>query len=212
MILKRLGLTSRAQRMSLSLIALALAAVILVLQGEDGGPRDATAAPSDEVAAAPGIELSPKPTTAAAGQKVARAKTREEAVAQAVRWLKGQEGGKHRGHAIARHVGKSDRALRDRLARDGKSIASGFYDIETAAVAIVRTIRHGPNDQRIKRWLNDDESRRRLAVRRAFDKSIGRIVYRGGDARDGKTAVAVLTKWRTRDKTSYRLLTAYVEP
>ena len=186
------------QRISLSLIALLLAIVIGVLQGEP------------EVDAAQPI-ASP-PSDVASGAEPARsATTREQAVAKAVRWLERQEGGKHRGHTIDRHVGKSDRQLRERLEREGKSVVSGFYDLETAAVAIVRTIRHKPNDQRVKRWLGDDDSNRRLALRRGFDRAIGRIVYRDGNARDGNTAVAVLTKWRESGRTSYRLLTAYVE-
>ena len=195
--LGRFGISPRLQRISLSLIALFLAIVIAFLQGE---PEVDAAHP-----------VAPPSAAAPAGVETARATTREQAIAQAIRWLKAQEGGKHRGHTIERHVGKSDRALRDRLRREGKSVVSGFFDLETAAVAVVRTIRHKSNHERVKRWLDDDDSKRRLALRRSFKKAIGRIVYRDGNARDGKTAVAVLTKWRERGRTSYRLLTAYVE-
>jgi hypothetical protein len=109
------------------------------------------------------------------------------------------------------HDGKSDKQLKQRLERDNKSVASGFYYLETAAVAIVRTIRHKKSDSRVRRWLGDNDSQRRLALRRAFEKPVGRIVCRDGAARDGKGVVAVLTKWQSKGKTSYPLLTAYVE-
>ena len=207
---RRFGISSRNQRITLSIIALALALLIGFLKGQPGAARDsapsAMRSETSEVAPRPGQEPQ------APQNAKARPKTdREQAVAKAVRWLKAQEGGKHRGHAISRHVGKSDKQLRQRLERDNKSVVSGFYDLETAAVAIVRTIRHKENDSRVRRWLGDKESKRRLALRRAFEKPVGRIVYRDGGARDGNGVVAVLTKWQSKGKTSYRLLTAYVE-
>lgn len=206
MLFRRFGISSKTQRISLSVIALALALLIGFLQ--DGSAPAPSAA--SQTGAAPATAAPADPPTPAA--QVAAASSREQAVAQAIRWLKGQEGGDHRGHAIARHVGKSNADLRARIARDDVSVASAFYDLETAAVAIVRTVRHQPNDARVRRWLGDDASKRRLALRRTFDKPIGRIVYRSGDARDGKSAVAVLTKRRDGDRVGYRLLTAYVEP
>jgi len=199
------------QRILLSLIALGLALLISYLQEDGGAARDAAppamrGAPATE-APAPATETETGPSRGAS-----RASSREQAVAQAVRWLQAQEGGAHHGHTIARHVGRSDAELHDRLERDGVPAASGFYDLETAAVAIARTIKHAPNDAQVRRWLDDDETRRRLALRRLFEKPIGRIVYRGGDGKDGRTAVAVLVKRTTDGRPGYRLLTAYVEP
>ena len=211
----RFGISSRVQRIALSIIALFVAVAIGMLQGEPNEAQNASAVQPRPQAAKPAAAQPAKPEPS---QGVVQARStaqkpsnREQAVRQAISWLKGQEGGKHRGHTIARHVGKSDRDLQDRIDRDGKSVASGFYDMETAAVAIVRTINHKPNKARVRSWLDDDASRRRLALRRLFDKPIGRIVYRNGDRRHGKTAVAVLTKWREKGRVSYRLLTAYVE-
>lgn len=204
MILNRLGMTSRQQRIVLSTIALGLAIVIALLQGEDGSARD-QAAPASRTLAPREAVRADEP---AGGQDEARA----AAVAKAIRWLEMQEDGPHRGHAIARHVGKSDAELRARLDREDISAASSFYDLETAAVAIVRTIRHEPNDRRVRRWLDDDKSKRRLALRRTFTKPLGRIVYRDGAARDGSSVVAVLAKGQSGEKVLYRLLTAYVEP
>lgn len=181
-------MTSRTKRILLSALALVLAAIIAFLQ--DGSPPQDAAPPTEQVETA---------------------NNREQAVAQAIRWLESQEGGKHRGHAIARHVGKSDAQLRQRLQEQSISAASAFYDLEMAAVAVVRTIHYKANDAKVRQWLGDDASQRRLALRRAFDRPIGRIVFRSGDARDGKSAVAVLTKWREDGEVGYRLLTAYVE-
>lgn len=214
---KRFNIDSRHKRIVLSCIALVTALLISVLQRTDDG--DATAN-KNAVAPPPAISESAsgsassqpaKPALTRARQAKTPVKSREEAIARAVSWLKGQEGGKHHGHTIARHVGKSYAELEDRLVRDDKSIASGFTDMNTAAVAIARTIRHKPNNNRVRSWLGNDESKRRLALRRLFEKPIGRIVYRGGDRRQGNTAVVVLTKWTTNGKLGYRLLTAYVE-
>ncbi len=204
MILNRLGMTSRQQRIALSTIALGLAIIIALLQGDNGTGRDA-AAPA-------GRTLQPAETARPGQPDAGRDEARAAAVAKAIRWLELQEDGAHHGHTIARHVGKSDADLRARIDREDIAVASGFYDLETAAVAIVRTIRHEPNDRRVRKWLDDDQSKRRLALRRSFTKPLGRIVHRDGGARDGKSVVAVLAKQRTGQKAEYRLLTAYVEP
>ncbi len=218
MLFRRFNVSSRAQRIILSVAALALAVLIASLQGEPGAARDAAPSPFRDGGSAEPDARRPaadsrspdKPDAAPADDPQSEA--RRAAVAKAIRWLEAQEGGEHRGHTIQRHVGRTDSQLHDRVERENISAASGFTDLETAAVAIVRTIRHEPNDARVRRWLNDDESQRRLALRRLFDRPVGRIVYRGGDARDGRTTVAVLTKWQDKGRTTYRLLTAYVEP
>lgn len=195
MLFRRFGISSKTQRITLSVIALVLALVIGFLQEKP--------TPTQPDSAAQGA------ATAPAG---APARDRADAVAKATQWLESQEGGRHGGHAIARHVGKSEDDLRRRLRNSDISVASGFYDLETAAIAIVRTVHHKPNDARVQRWLNDDADKRRLALRRSFDKPIGRIVKRNGAASHGKSAVAVLTKLREDGRPGYRLLTAYVEP
>ena len=206
-VFNRFGLSSRAQRILLSLIALGVALLIGFLQEDPDKARDA--GPT----AIRGVEtvLPPRPAATPTGEAQAQPSERAQAIANAIRWLESKEGGEHRGHAIARHVGKSDRELKARLDRDGIAASSGFTDLETAAIAIVRTIKHQPNDERVRRWLGDNESQRRLAIRRLLDKPIGRIVYGDGDAADGRTAVAVLTKWDNDGRPGYRLLTAYVE-
>ena len=201
--LSRFGISSKTQRILLSVIAVVLAVVIGVLQ-EDAPPEAGARAEANQTQSS---------ATRDNATQDASVQNRQDAVAAAVRWLESQEGGKHRGHAIARHVAKSDADLRDRMRNDPDvRVASTFYDMETAAVAILRTIRHQPNDARVSQWLGDDGSRRRLALRRTFEKPIGRIAYADGGARDGKSAVAVLLKWRDSGNVGYRLLTAYVEP
>jgi len=108
-------------------------------------------------------------------------------------------------------VGNSYDDLEDRIKRDSRRVASGFFDTESAGIAIVSTINHKPNKPRVQRWLADNDSKRRLALHRFLDKPIGHITYRGGDRRQGNTAVAVLKKWTSKGKQSYRLLSAYVE-
>lgn len=194
----------------LSCIALGTALLIAFLQEK---PPEGGNAPVEvqDTAAITSPSSAPSAAPAAQARQQAPVRNRDEAVERAVRWLKAQEGGKHRGHTISRHVGKSYDDLEGRIQRDNKRVASGFFDLESAAVAIVRTINHKPNKPRVRKWLDDNDSQRRLALRRFFDKPIGRIAYRGGDRRQGNTAVVVLTKWTNKGKQSYRLLTAYVE-
>lgn len=208
---KRFNITPRTQRILLSCIALATAFLIAVLQEKDPEAGKPPVEIQDSAATSPSSISTPPKTAVAQARQQTPVRNRDDAVARAVRWLNAQEGGKHRGHTIARHVGKSYEQLEDRIQQDNKGVASGFFDLESAAVAIVRTINHKPNKPRVRKWLDDQDSKRRLALRRFFDKPIGRIAYRGGDRRQGNTAVVVLTKWTSKGKQSYRLLTAYVE-
>ena len=195
MLFRRFGISSKTQRIVLSVIALFLALLIGFLQEEPAS------APPDS--AAHSVESAPAATPA---------KDRAEAIATAIKWLESQEGGRHGGHAIARHVAKSEDDLRRSLQNSDISAASAFYDLEPAAVAIVGAVRHQPNDAGVRGWLADDATKRRLALRRSFEQPIGRIVKRNGEASHGKSAVAVLMKWREDGRPGYRLLTAYVEP
>lgn len=204
---KRFKITPRTQRILLSCIALATALLIALLQEKDPEAAKTPAEAAGSMVAAPASSATPN----AEARKPTPVRDRKDAIDRAVRWLEAQEGGAHRGHTIARHVGKSYDQLEERIQRDDKRVVSGFFDLETAAIAIVRTINHAPNKPRVRKWLDDKDSQRRLALRRLFDKPIGRIVFRDGDRRQGNTSVVVLTKWTSEGKQSYRLLTAYVE-
>lgn len=106
------------------MIALGMALLIAFKQGDD--LRAAIRAAQS--AALPAFEAQPSEQPTAEARNVTLVRNRDDAVARAVRWLKAQESGKHRGHTISRHVGKSYADLEDRIRRDNKRIASGFFD------------------------------------------------------------------------------------
>ncbi len=140
----RFNIDIKAQRIIFSFIALGVALLVAFLQGDDLRLAKAMT----ESATRPPVEAQQQTAEA---RSVTTVRSRDNAVAQAVRWLKAQEGGKHRGHTIARHVGNPYDDLEDRIKRDSKRVASGFFDTESAAIAIVRNINHKPNKPRVQR-------------------------------------------------------------
>jgi len=114
------------------------------------------------------------------------------------------------GHTLARHVGKSDAQLRDRLRREpGISAASTYPDRETAervvAAAIARSIR------RIDGWSSRTGQRPNLALdyRGEAADVIGRTLRRGETAPRPCIDAVVVLRWH-RDG-YYYVLTSYPE-
>jgi len=112
------------------------------------------------------------------------------------------------GHTLARHVGKSDAELRDRLERErGISAASSYSSREVAERTVARTL-HDQQD-RLQAWSERRGNRPNLALdyhgRRG--EVLGRSIRRGRDPIDCGDAVVVL-RWAGRD---YYVLTTYPE-
>jgi hypothetical protein len=112
------------------------------------------------------------------------------------------------GHTLARHVGKSDDDLRERLDREGISTASTWSSREVAERTIARTLRD--NGDRIDNWSSRRGNRPNLELDYRGNRSepLGRCMRRGRDAVDCFNAVVVL-RWRGQD---YYVLTSYPEP
>lgn len=112
------------------------------------------------------------------------------------------------GHTIARHVGRSDAQLQERLRRERIAAASTYPDLETAERIVALTL--AENARRVQRWVDQRGPRSNLAIRyRARDGlPTGRMLRRGDDeSRDVSGAVVVL-RWRDE---GYYVLTSYPE-
>ncbi len=112
------------------------------------------------------------------------------------------------GHAIEKHVGKSDQYLRQRLKREDVSTASTFNNMAEAESA-VRSVLIKRGDL-VQAWLNTERSHKKAFYNR-MDAHVGRVLKRGwGAPRSGNQARVVLI--RDNDyATGFYILTAYPE-
>jgi hypothetical protein len=115
----------------------------------------------------------------------------------------------HGGHTLARHVGRTDDQLRDRLEHEQNiSAASTYTDRQTAERAVAMAIRD--ERQKIDRWMERGSRRPNLVVDYTDpDDAVGRVMYRramGSVPCDH--AIAVLKADGPRD---YYVLTSYPE-
>ena len=113
------------------------------------------------------------------------------------------------GHTLARHVGRTDDELRERLERErGISAASTYTDRAVAARVVTSTI-EGQAD-RIGQWIARGERRPNLALdyRGPRDEIIGRSLERGRAAPVPVTDAVVVLR---ADGDDYFVLTSYPE-
>lgn len=114
------------------------------------------------------------------------------------------------GHTLARHVGKTDAELRDRLAREtGISAASTYADRDTAERIVADTLDRFR--ARLDAWLRRSGSRPNLVLdyRGAPDVVIGRTLKRGESRTRPCTDAVVVLRWRNDGR--YYVLTSYPE-
>lgn len=113
------------------------------------------------------------------------------------------------GHTLARHVGRTDDQLRDRLDRERNiSAASTYTDRTVAGRVVARALEQ--NARRVEAWVARDGSRPNLAIdyRGAPNVPIGRSVLRGRDASVICRDAVVVLRW---DRDDYYVLTSYPE-
>jgi hypothetical protein len=112
------------------------------------------------------------------------------------------------GHAIEKHVGKSDQYLHARLIREKISTASTFNDM-TEAESAVRSVLIKRGDL-VQAWLDTERSNKKAFYHRAA-KPVGRVLQRTWNApRTGNQTRVVLI--RDDDyATGFYILTAYPE-
>jgi len=115
------------------------------------------------------------------------------------------------GHTLARHVGRTDDQLRERLrAQPNISAASTYPDRETAELVVGAVL--VAESSRIQSWTGRRGARPNLALRarRPRGPPIGRVLERGRrQPVDARHAVVVL-RWDVRTN-SYYVLTSYPE-
>ena len=110
------------------------------------------------------------------------------------------------GHTLARHVGRSDEELRERLALEEISAASAWLDRATAerivALALAR------DAEKISAWQNRSGPRPNLALHYHGDAIIGRSLRPGAKETNVCRNAAIILKWAGDD---WFVLTAYPE-
>ncbi|HEU5402366.1 MAG TPA: RNase A-like domain-containing protein [Terriglobales bacterium] len=111
------------------------------------------------------------------------------------------------GHTLKKHVGLSDRELRERLKREPEiSAASSYTDRHTAEDFIGDCL--SENDGRIEQWLERDRHPN-LVLDCEGDPAwpIGRSLRKGGDTAEPCSRATVVLKWKPRRE--YYVLTSY---
>ncbi|PGZ96722.1 hypothetical protein COE51_16495 [Bacillus pseudomycoides] len=117
------------------------------------------------------------------------------------------EGPPKNGHTLERHVGKTEEQLKERLRTDKVSVASTYYDKETATKAVKDSLKQ--HEKEINTWLKESkENRLVLNTKHAFP--VGKAVFKKDmRVKDGlRNTVTVLQK----DKGSelgFKIVTSY---
>jgi hypothetical protein len=115
------------------------------------------------------------------------------------------------GHTIARHVGKTDEQLRDRLRRERRlSTASSYTDLVTAERVVGEALQDGR--ARIERWQARKGSRPNLALDYQGHPGtvIGRALRRGAREPQSCEHAVVVLRWDAAAG-DYYVLTSYPE-
>ena len=115
------------------------------------------------------------------------------------------------GHTVARHVGKTNRELADRLRQQPEiSAASTYTDLRTAETVVGAAL--AQERSRIATWSARRGSRPNLALRYTSPgpRPIGRSWQRGKVAPDGCFQAVVVLRWDV-SRGAFCVLTSYPE-
>lgn len=115
------------------------------------------------------------------------------------------------GHTLARHVGLSDDALRERLRREPRiSAASTWTDRRVAEEVVGAALARFAD--RVRTWTRRTGSRPNLALdhRGSAQRVLGRSLRRGRSRVETCIDAVVVLKWRESDR-DFFVLTAYPE-
>ena len=197
-----------------SLIALALALAALAGCGPDAPPPARSNAQELSAASTPGTARSPEnrqePTGAPPVATLSRPAADEKATRErAPRDLAVDEA--RGGHTLARHTGRSDAQLLDRLDREREISAASTYTDRPTAERVVGAALFDAHPQ-VDRWLARSGPRPNLTVHYRDDggESIGRSIRRGRRRADACDRALVVLKWDDR-RHQYFVLTSYPE-
>jgi hypothetical protein len=115
------------------------------------------------------------------------------------------------GHTLARHVGRTDQQLRQRLAdQPDISAASTYNDRETAELTVGLVLEQ--QAARVASWTRRRGSRPNLALRVANLRGppVGRVLARGRRGAVAAHGAVVVLRWDERARDFY-VLTSYPE-
>ena len=113
------------------------------------------------------------------------------------------------GHTLARHVGRSDAELRDRLRRERSiSTASTWTDRPTAETTVALAL--DESSARLARWSALTGRRANLALDWKGTDTIGRSLTRGARAAQSVSCAVVVLRWDDAGGSWY-VLTTYPE-
>ncbi|HTI37731.1 MAG TPA: RNase A-like domain-containing protein [Vicinamibacterales bacterium] len=111
------------------------------------------------------------------------------------------------GHTLARHVGKSDAELADRLRRERQiSAASSYADRETAEHAVGAAL--DADSRRLSAWTHRSGRRPNLVLHYSASGPVGRSLLRGDRASISCDRALVVLRWDERSGRFY-VLTSY---
>jgi Bacterial CdiA-CT RNAse A domain len=111
------------------------------------------------------------------------------------------------GHTLARHVGRSDAELRDRLANEQVSAASTYTDRATAEQAVTAAI--AGSQPRMQSWLGRSGRRTNLVLDYDSPTPLGRSLRSGEASPLPCSHAVVVLKWKA--PAGYYVLTSYPE-
>ncbi|HEY3380713.1 MAG TPA: RNase A-like domain-containing protein [Vicinamibacterales bacterium] len=115
------------------------------------------------------------------------------------------------GHTLARHVGRTDTQLQDRLQRERQISAASTYEDRATAERVVSDAL-AQSKGRLDSWLARSGNRPNLALhyRGPRDRPIGRSLERGTRAPQPCHDAVVVLRWDERRR-DYYVLTSYPE-
>ena len=113
------------------------------------------------------------------------------------------------GHTLARHVGRSDEELRDRLRREPRiGAASSYTDRVTAEETVAATLEASAG--KVARWEARQGRRSNLVLDYTAAAPVGNSLRRGARTAAPCAHVLVLLRWHERRSLAY-VLTSYPE-
>jgi hypothetical protein len=113
------------------------------------------------------------------------------------------------GHTLARHVGKTDGELRERLSREADiSSASTYTDRATAEAVVGAALSSAPRS--FEGWRHRTGRRPNFVLHVAADHVIGRSMTRGRREASPCRDALVVVRWDERRRQFY-VLTSYPE-
>jgi len=113
------------------------------------------------------------------------------------------------GHTLARHVGKTDDELRERLRREaGISSASSYTDRATAETVVGEALSSAPRS--FDSWRHRTGRRANFVIHFGADRVIGRAMMRGRLEATPCENALVVVRWDERRQRFY-VLTSYPE-